>query len=120
MSELAVSETDVTVRLSRWERIGAMRGDLVVPRTAVTGARAVPVAWAEIRGLRAPGYGMPRHAAVGTWRHDGVKDFVSVRYGQPGLVIELTGQPFARLVVSDPDPAGALERLGLAAHGSSS
>ncbi len=39
---------------------------------------------------------------------------------QPGLVIELTGQPFARLVVSHPDPAGPLERLGLAAHGSSS
>ena len=37
MSELAVSETDVTVRLSRWGWIGAMCGDAVLPRTAVTG-----------------------------------------------------------------------------------
>jgi hypothetical protein len=119
MSQLVVSGTDVTLHLSRLERIGAMRGDVVVPRASVTSARAVPVAWAEIRGIRAPGYGMPRHAAVGTWRHDGVKDFVSVRYGQPGVVVELTGQPFARLVVGDADPGAVLERLGAATRDSS-
>ena len=61
-----------------------------------------------IRGIRAPGFGLPRYGALGTWRHGGRKDFVSVRYGTPGVVLELTGQPYARLVVGVADPDGVL------------
>jgi hypothetical protein len=119
MSELVVTPTEVTVRLSGWERLGAVRrDDVVVPRAAVVSARAVPVVWSEIRGIRAPGYGLPHHAAVGIWRHDGVKDFVCVQYGTAGVVVDLVaGGPFARLVLSVPDPAAVLARLGVAAGG---
>jgi hypothetical protein len=41
-----------------------------------------------------------------------VKDFVSVRYGQPGLVVELAGGGFARLVLSLRGPQSSLAALG--------
>ena len=74
--------------------------------------RAVPTAWAAVRGIRAPGYGMPRHRLLGTWRWHGLKDFVDVRYGEPGVVVDLEPQqPLARLVLSVPDPDAVVEAL---------
>jgi hypothetical protein len=55
---------------------------------------------------------MPRHRLLGTWRWQGWKDFVDVRYGEPGVVVELeAGLGFARLVLSMADPSAAVEEL---------
>ena len=65
-----------------------------------------------MRGIRAPGYGMPRHRLLGTWRSHGEKDFVDVRYGTPGVVVELAaGQPFSRLVLTVDDPEAVAAEL---------
>jgi hypothetical protein len=56
---------------------------------------------AEIRGMRAPGYGLPGHAAVGTWRGHGYKDFVAVYWKQRrGIVITMKDFPFEQVIVS--------------------
>jgi len=117
MSELEITDLTVTLRLSTLEKVGAVHGDLSVPRSSVRSAVAVPDAWQEVHGIRAPGYGMPGHAMLGTWRTDGGKDFVDVRHGDPGVVVELDGQDFARIVLSLPtsDEAQAVaRRLGQA------
>ena len=117
MSHLEITDLDVTVRLTTLEKVGAVHGDLTVPRSAVRSVVAVGDAWQQVHGLRAPGYGMPGHALLGTWRVDGRKDFVDVRHGDPGVVVELEGQDFARIIVSFPtsDEAQAVaRRLGQA------
>ena len=50
--------------------------------------------------MRAPGTGWPGTIALGTWRHDGVKDFCAVYRKGPGVVVELDNATYARLVVS--------------------
>ena len=56
----------------------------------------------SIRGWRT-GIGMP-DLRMGTWRHDGVKDYVAVVVTERGLVITLREEKYARVIVSVDDP----------------
>jgi hypothetical protein len=109
MATLTRDGDDLVLRLSRWERLGALRGDVRVPSTAVERVQVVADPWrGVIRGLRAPGAGLPGVIALGTWRYRGGKDFVAVRgRGRPAVVVHLRDAPYRRLVVS----AGDAERL---------
>ena len=50
--------------------------------------------------IRSPGLNWSKRVALGTWRFSGGKDFVAVYRKGPGVVVELAGVDFARLVVS--------------------
>ena len=96
---------EVVVKLNDLERLGALHGDLRVPATAVRTVRLTEQPFREIRGIRAPGTGVPRVLALGTWRYSGGKDFVVVHRNEPGIVVELEGAGFKRLIVSSHDAA---------------
>lgn len=117
MAHLDVTPDLVRVRLGPWERLGGLHGDVAIPRDAVRAVHSVSEPMKEVEGIRAPGYGMPGHGAVGTWRGKGWKDFVAAYSGRPGVVIDLRTDRgdvgFRRLVVSVDDPetvAAALNR----------
>ena len=83
------------------------------PLAAVSSARVVRPARDAIRGIRAPGAGWPGVIALGHWRARGRHDFVAVYGHHAGVVVELAGQRFDRLVVSVDDPeavVAAIER----------
>jgi hypothetical protein len=102
VAHLLVGGDDLRVVLSFVERIGAFVGEgLSVPLTAVRDARATTDPWADLRGMRAPGTGIPRVIALGIWRHSFGRDFVAVYGGGPAVIVDLVGTRFARLVVSD-------------------
>jgi len=105
---------ELILHLSFLERLGGfVRGDARIPLEKVWRARAVESPWEELRGIRSPGVGWPRRIAIGTWRFSGGKDFVAVRGKGPGVVVELAGVEFARLVVSTPhaeEVAAEIER----------
>ena len=107
MAELTASPTNVTVRLSPAEQVWALRGDVTVPRSAVVSAVVRDDGLRAVEGLRAPGLGLPGVAKVGTWRGRWGKDLVVVRRAQPAVVVELTGAPWRRLLVSYADRAAA-------------
>ncbi|HTY72163.1 MAG TPA: hypothetical protein VMI11_07020 [Actinomycetes bacterium] len=112
MATLLQEGESYRVHLGSWERLGALRGDLVIPRSSVVDIRMVPDVVAEIRGIRAPGYGLPGHAAVGTWRGRGFKDFVAVSWRQRrGVVITLSGQEFDRVVLSSGPVVEVAQRM---------
>ena len=104
MATVTITSSDVTLGLSSFERIGGLLRDLSVPRNAVVSATAVENGFKALRGLRAPGLGLPWVRAIGTWRGKGYKDWVSVQKG-PALVLELRDQKFARAIVSNADAA---------------
>jgi hypothetical protein len=109
MAQLTVDAETLSVRLSRWERLGALNAGPVVPRSQVRSARISETPFQELRGLRAPGTGMPRVIALGTWRYEGRRDFAAVYRRKPAVVIELEGAPYERLIVSA-DNAAELAR----------
>ncbi len=110
MAKVAVTRSNVTLSLTPLEKVGGLIGDLTVPRNAVVSATAVENGFKALRGLRAPGLGLPWVRAIGTWRGKGYKDWVSVSKG-PALVLELKNQKFARAVVSIADASKVAAEL---------
>ncbi len=62
-----------------------------------------------IKGWRT-GIGMP-DLRMGTWRHDGVKDYVAVVVTERGLVLTLRDEKYARVIVSVDDPDSVKARI---------
>ena len=52
MARLLIANDTVTIDMSRGERFEAAHGDQTFPRSAITGARAVPDCIAEVHGLK--------------------------------------------------------------------
>lgn len=114
MATVEVHGGEVTVRFRPLEKIWALRGDLTFPASAITGITVVEDGLQAVRGLRAPGLGIPGRRLCGTFRGRGRKELVSVRRGQPALRVELRGQPYDAVVVGLDHPdvvAAELERL---------
>jgi hypothetical protein len=113
VARLDVAGDELILHLSGLERLGAfVRGDARIQLTAVRGARAVEDPWQELRGMRSPGTGWPRRIALGTWRFGGGKDFAAVYGKGPGVVVDLVGVDFARLVVSTKDAETVAAEIG--------
>ncbi|MDQ4098041.1 MAG: hypothetical protein M3144_09265 [Actinomycetota bacterium] len=113
MARLEVSGSEVVVRLSAPEKLGAFHGNVRVPRQAVKEVRVAASPWREVRGLRAPGTAFPGLIALGTFRGRGWKDFVAIYRKRRGVVLELgeNASGFRRIVLSDDSPEETVARL---------
>ena len=114
MASVLMDGRTVTVALSVTEKIEALHGDLVVPRTAVVRAQAVPDGLAEVHGPDMP-IGWPTLSTVGTVR-DFAPSFDRVTFAichgrQPALVLDLAAQPYDRIVVTASNPGQLVSLL---------
>jgi hypothetical protein len=101
VAHLRIEDDELVLALSSLEQVEGLHGPIRVPVSSVREVRSVDDAWAELRGLRAPGTGIPGVIAVGTRRGSGIKDFAVVHGRGPAVVVELEGAGYDRLVVSD-------------------
>jgi hypothetical protein len=108
MAELRVDGADLVLHMSAVEKAEGFHGDIRVPLSSVTSVRAVDDAWPELRGMRAPGTGVPSVVAVGTRRGGFGKDFAAVHGKGPAVVVELAGAEYERLVLTADDAAGSV------------
>ena len=112
MARLTVEGPELVVGLSWLEKLGALRGNVRVPLRAVRFASAEPDPWGALRGIRAPGTGIPGVIALGTRRFAGGQDFAAVEGSGPAVSVDLSEEsPFARLVVSVRDPDSTLAAI---------
>jgi hypothetical protein len=113
VAHLDIAGDELILHLSALERLGGfVHGDAHIPLTAVRGAYAVDNPWQELRGVRAPGTGFPGVIALGTRRFSGGKDFAAVYGKGPGVVVDLVGVDFARLIVSTKDAEAVAAEIG--------
>ncbi len=111
MATIETTPGTLRITLTRAEKVLGLLRDLEVPLDSVRSAEVVPDGLAALRGLRAPGLGLPARR-IGTWRRRGSRTLVSVRRG-PAVRLELSGQRFDTVVVTVPDaPAVAAARSG--------
>ncbi|MEO6866534.1 MAG: hypothetical protein ABI200_00775 [Gaiellales bacterium] len=102
MAEIFLDRDEARIAFSALERVGALRGDYVFPITRISSAWVSEDPFAAVRGIRAPGTGLPRVIALGTWRSGTYGRTLAAAYrGQPALVLELEGDYFQRIVISD-------------------
>lgn len=100
MAQLVIVGHDLVVRLSLMEKAGAFHADVRIPLASVRSVRVADDPWSELRGIRAPGTGLPGVIALGTRRAAGVRDFAAVYSHTPAVVVEAAGAEFDRLVIS--------------------
>jgi hypothetical protein len=111
VAELLVDGDDLVLHMHAAEKAEGFHGDIRVPLRAVTDVHAVDTAWPHLRGLRAPGTGLPNVIAVGTRRGEFGKDFAAVHGTGPAVVVVLAGAEYGRLVVTMDDAAAVAARI---------
>ncbi|PTR25643.1 hypothetical protein C8K36_10673 [Rhodococcus sp. OK519] len=115
MGELSVQGDRVLLRLSRFERTAGLHGDVTVPIEHVSDVDVVADPFANIRGMRAPGLGIPRRLRIGTWRGGSVRTFVVARSGVPAVRVRTVGRAsgaeFDELIVTTPDAIDVSRRI---------
>lgn len=122
MAELVVEGSQLVVRLSWWERIAAVHGNVRVPLSSVRYTRV------EARSGDALGRGRPFHPPPGTPTFDlgygtrmyfAGKGFVAIRRRRPAVLVALDPPPsksklfreFSGLLVTVADPEATAERI---------
>jgi hypothetical protein len=100
MAELKVDGNELVLHMHALEKAEGFHGDIRLPLSAVDSVRLVDDPWPELRGIRAPGTGVPNVIAVGTRRGGFGKDFAAVHGRGPAVVVEVTGAEYGRLVVT--------------------
>ena len=106
MPTLTVEDDELVVGLSGLERLAAFHfADVRLPIASITAVEVEPDVWKALRGIRAPGAGIPGVIAYGTRRHSGGRDLALVTGGhRPGLRVDFGERsPYARLVISSAD-----------------
>ncbi|KAF0966360.1 hypothetical protein MLGJGCBP_00488 [Rhodococcus sp. T7] len=115
MVEIGVSASEVRLALSRFEEFAGLHGDVAVPMPLIRGAEVIADPFANIRGVRAPGLGIPRRRCIGTWRGRGVRTFVVARAGVPAVRVRTLGRgsgaEFDELIVTVPDAVDVTARI---------
>ncbi len=111
MASLVIENDRLIVKLSAWEKLGALRKDDVsVALSNIVSVERVDDARDGIRGLRSPGTGVPGVVALGTWRTRHTVDFVATSRKASGYLVELQDERFDRLVIAS-EPLPELDHL---------
>lgn len=112
IAEVLVEGDALRFRLSALEKLGAVRGDILIPLVTVTAVRVSDDPWSELRGIRAPETGLPGVISLCTRRGKGIRDFAAV-YGRAhrAVVVETGGAQFDRLVISREDAEETAQRI---------
>jgi hypothetical protein len=103
VASLAIEDDELVVEMTTAEKLEAVHGEVRVPLAAVRAVRTVGDAWPELRGIRAPGTGIPGKIAVGTRRGSFGSDFAVVHGTGPAVIVELDGAKYSRLVITNDD-----------------
>lgn len=110
MTQVEIDDGRLQVRLTRFEKVAGLLGDLDVPLASVMAAEAVVDGLSALTGIRAPGLAVPGRR-IGTWRGRGATRFVAVTSGRPALHVRLRGHRYDEVLVTTPDAEALAGRL---------
>lgn len=114
MPRLELTERELVIHLSFWEALAALHKSIRVPLANVRGATDDEGFQGSALGLRAPGTNIPGVISAGTYYRNGDKQFVFVTRGKHPVVIELSGERWARIVLGVGDARDAAARVNAA------
>jgi len=100
MARLLVEHDTLHLSLGGWEQLGSLHADIKAPISHITKVETSKNPWRLLRGIRAPGTGLPGVIMLGTMRRKRRKDFCAIYGTGPSVVVHLKSEPFERLIIS--------------------
>ena len=102
MALLKIAGEKLKLELSSLEKLGAFHPSLEIDISQVESIEEIPSPWTSkvLKGVRAPGTGIPFVIMLGTLRYRGGKDFCAIYKRQPHAVISLKSGEFKRWIVA--------------------
>jgi hypothetical protein len=113
MAKVRVIDEELILELSFWERVGALHSSPRVSLNAVTKFEFIDNLWSNkvLRGVRAPGTGIPYKVLLGTMRGREFRDFTAIKGRGAGVEICLNEGPFERWIFTLRQPKSEIESL---------
>lgn len=103
MAKVIEQGNDLILKLSWLEKLGAFHKDLVVSKEKLIKTTVFQNPWSKevLKGMRAPGTGIPYVILLGTMRYKAGKDFTAIYKRWPVTVYEFKDYGFKRWIVSN-------------------
>ena len=102
MAEILDSGNEVVLCLTKREKLAALHGNLVASKSDLISRKVFekPFRSGLLKGVRAPGTGIPFYILLGTMRYKGGKDFTMIYGNRPVEVFEFKSGPYKRWIIS--------------------
>jgi hypothetical protein len=111
MTVVQIDGDQLVVTMPGVDRLWSFRHRITVPLAHVRGATADVGMSRRPGGVRAPGTYLPRLITAGTYYRNGERTFWNLHASQEPVVVELTGERFARLVLGVADAQATADRI---------
>ena len=100
MAHLVINEDKLRLNLSPLEILGAFHRSPEVSLSEVSSVEVVQNPWTRdvLKGVRAPGTGIPYVIMLGTMRYPKGKDLVAIYRRRPAAIITFNGGEFKRWI----------------------
>ena len=100
MAHVVISENRVQLRLSVLEILGAFHLSPTVDLDQIESVEVIENPWVRevLKGVRAPGTGVPFIVMLGTMRYLKGKDFVAIYRRKPSAIVTLKSGEFKRWI----------------------
>ena len=100
MAILMFDGAEIRLKLSRWERLGALVSPPVARIDQVESIEFIDTLWSKdvLRGVRSPGTAIPYVVLIGVMRGSGFKDFCVIKRKKPGVIISFSSGNFQRWI----------------------
>ena len=102
MAKIIENAQNIELLLSAGEKIAALHGNLISNKSDLISKKVIGKPWRSglLKGLRAPGTGIPFYLLLGTMRYRGGKDFTIIYGTKPVEVFEFKSGPYKRWIIS--------------------
>ncbi len=103
MAKVIEEGNNLILKLSTWEKIGGLHKDLVISKDLLVKKTVFQNPWSKevLKGVRAPGTGIPYVILLGSMRYKGGKDFTAIYKRRPVTVYEFKDGSFKRWIVTE-------------------
>jgi hypothetical protein len=111
MARVDVIGDRLHVEIQGMDRLWTFKSQLDIPLAHITNAEADPEAVGGWKGWRGPGAHIPGLIVAGTFHQQGDRVFWDVHDAAKSVVIHLSDERYARLVIGVEDPASTVAAI---------
>ena len=112
MPTIELKDDELVIRLSFWQRLACVHGDVHIPATSIRGAEVADTKWDRTIGFKVPGTAWPGLIIAGTYIKPKDSTFVYWKRGHKTLLqLNLSGRPYNRVFIGVDDAAALAEQI---------